>query len=151
MGIGNIQTTGRRLGRLMKTLIPILAVGAVVQAVWIGCGLLTFAGDGLFSATERAVRLLLWAMICRRTSELFETAGQGAPFVPQNVGRLRRIALCFAGMGFLPGLAGKLAAFDASGKPLLSVDSFLWAALVYGLSEIFRYGCALQKLDEETL
>ena len=94
-------------------------------------------------------------MICRRAAELFQTAGQGEPFVSKNVGRLRRIALCFVGMGFLPGLAGKLAALGAPGKPLLSIDSlidsFLWAALIYGLSEIFRYGCALQKLDEETL
>ncbi len=151
MGIEKVQTAGRRLSLLMKGLMVVLVTSAVVQALLIGCLLRTFTEYGLFSAAERVVRLLLWAMICRRAAELFQTAGQGEPFVSKNVGRLRRIALCFVGMGFLPGLAGKLAVLGALDKPLLSIDSFLWAALIYGLSEIFRYGCALQKLDEETL
>ena len=116
MRIEKVQTAGRRLSLLMKGLMVVLVTSAVVQALLIGCLLRTFTEYGLFSAAERVVRLLLWAMICRRAAELFQTAGQGEPFVSKNVGRLRRIALCFVGMGFLPGLAGKLAVLGAPDK-----------------------------------
>ena len=97
MGIEKVQTAGRRLSLLMKGLMVVLVTSAVVQALLIGCLLRTFTEYGLFSAAERVVRLLLWAMICRRAAELFQTAGQGEPFVSKNVGRLRRIALCLWG------------------------------------------------------
>ena len=66
MRIEKVQTAGRRLSLLMKGLMVVVVTSAVVQALLIGCLLQTFTEYGLFSAAERVVRLLLWAMICAR-------------------------------------------------------------------------------------
>lgn len=80
----------------------------------------------------------------------------GTPFIEENVRRLRWIGVCWVSSWFVltPFLSVMLAllvtgSFTLSGLP--DVGNLLIGLLVLVLAQIFRYGCSLQQLSDETL
>lgn len=94
--------------------------------------------------------------VCIQLRRILTTLAEGDPFVPENAGRLSRIAIALGAMELLSiiltlVMRAAISPEDAEFAPDLSINLVVWAAVaaLLILSQVFREGTRLR--DEEKM
>lgn len=106
--------------------------------------------------------LLLFLFLLKQFRSILDTVEAGDPFVPENVGRIRRIGLLvILGAFFHPLSMGCFSALtdalfvvegiDLSVRFSLNVSAFVAGLSLLVLSEIFRYGTTMREEQSLTI
>jgi len=112
----------------------------------------------IFALASLAVILPGITYISLQLRRILATLAAGDPFVPENAGRLTRIAVTLgvmeiAGMAFVICMRIAIAPDNAIDRPALSINLVVWAAVaaLLVLSQVFREGTRLREEEKMTI
>lgn len=121
-----------------------------------GSGTLTTTVPALAECLKKGIELVLFAAVMLIASGLFrQIAKDGTPFQAKCVNRLRMIAILLLLNAVVPNLVqclivGFAVSWRASGFSF-GLDSLFLGMIFFLLTNIFSYGCMLQRESDETV